>query len=92
MTAGRPAPTMTASRFEWLKRLQTGSASRSKSRVGYDCMVLGWTEWNYVNTDGEAMTGDEAFKRYGDQWWNRVKIKGERLTDAGREALKNVRD
>jgi hypothetical protein len=85
----KPAPTMTASRIEWLKRVEIGlPINRSRGRTGYDCMVLGWTEWNYVNAGGEAMTGDEAFKRYGEQWSNRVKIAGERLTDAGREALK----
>jgi hypothetical protein len=90
MTTGMPAPRMTAKRFAWLKLLEIVSAIRSRSRVGYDCMQLGWTEWNYVNTECEAMTGPEAKERYGEQWWNRVQIKGERLTDAGREALKNV--
>jgi hypothetical protein len=88
MTTGRPAPTMTANRFKWLKRLEIGPANRGHSRVGYDCMQLGWTEWNYVNAGGEAMTGVEARARYGEQWWNAVQIAGERLTDAGREALK----
>ena len=84
---------LTKNRHAWLKLLATGERpSRNRSNVGFSCMRAGWSEWNYRSTDGEEMTGDEARARYGDRWWDHVRIHGERLTEAGRLVLDEADD
>ena len=64
--AFRLKETMTAKRREWLEKLLKGPARRT-SKVGCECMRLGWTEW--VPTEGipkdEPITdaGREALSR-----------------------------
>lgn len=88
-------PTLTAKRRVWLERLRDqGPAERGRSRVGYDCMHLGWTEWNYTDpTTGEPLTVTTARARYGDSWWKVVGSGGgqlpERITAEGREILED---
>ena len=74
---------MTPKRLAWLQRLTIGPANRGRGRLGYDCMRAGWTEWNYVDARGTAMTLATARERFGDQYWDRIKIEGERLTEVG---------
>ena len=74
---------LTPKPLAWLKRLTIGPANRPRGRTGYDCMTAGWTEWNYVDAQGRSMTADEAKDRFGDQYWNRTNIAGERLTEHG---------
>jgi hypothetical protein len=85
-------PTLTPARRAWLERLRDhGPAHRGGSRVGYDCMNLGWTTWNYTDpTTGEPLTSDEARARYGKEWWGVVGGSGllaERITATGRAVL-----
>lgn len=74
---------LTPKRLAWLRRLAIGPTDRH-SNVGYWCMHAGWSEWNYVNAKGEEMTGQEAKERYGETYFEHVRVQGERLTARGR--------
>lgn len=77
-------------RRRWLERLANeGPANRARGAVGYDCMHAGWTEWNYT-VHGQPISVAEAKERLGDRWFDQVVCLGERITDAGRAALKAV--
>jgi hypothetical protein len=78
---------MTLKRLQWLRLLDVKPSNPRKTRTGYDCMAAGLTEWNYVNAKGEHMTAAEAKERYGDRYWDHVRIEGERLTKLGHEVL-----
>lgn len=82
--------TMTAARRLWLETLTHGPARRPKSRVGFDCMQLGWTEWNYLRPDGMPISEQEARTEFGQDWFHVVKLPdfAERITEAGRAALR----
>ena len=80
--------TPTAARLRWLQELETkGISQRGRTRVGFDCMQAGWTEWNYTDATGANMTYDEAMHRYGGRYWDHTRINGERLTATGRQVL-----
>jgi len=79
-------PRMTAARRAWLERLRDdGPAERGKSRTGFDCMQLGWTEWDY-RVDGKPITADEAREQSRAGMINYTILK-ERITEAGLRAL-----
>lgn len=84
---------MTPARLRWLETLEVGPAKRTSS-VGYHCMVLGWTEWDYRDPEtGMPASIAELQERYGAKWtdsaaWWELR---ERLTDAGRAALNEAR-
>lgn len=79
---------LTDRRRAWLVHVRDHApAHRDSTNVGCACMRAGWTRWVYVNKQGEEMTDLEAKDRYGDRWWDIVRISGERLTDAGRKML-----
>lgn len=83
---------LTPKRLAWLEHLNDfGPANRSRSRIGYDCMHEGWTEWNYVRPDGSPINEANALAEYGEQWFNQVSHAGERITDMGRLALSKAR-
>ena len=63
---------MTFNRRAWLYTLNQGPAV-SSSRVGFDCMRLGWTEW-HKTSEGEPIL-DERGRCL------------ERITEAGQNAL-----
>ena len=79
---------MTPHRARWLRQLLEGPANRAKSRIGYDCMVLGWTRWAYRDKRrGDIINHAEARSRYGGKWFDEVDRAGETITQYGREAL-----
>jgi hypothetical protein len=80
-------PTVTALRLEWLKLVAVKPGSVSHNQVGYACRKLGWTDWNYRTRNGEFIDEAEARKRFGDRYWQHVRIAGERLTEAGRRII-----
>lgn len=45
MARGGIYHTLTEKRRAWLELLRDHSPAPRRSRVGYDCMILGWTEW-----------------------------------------------
>ena len=78
----------TTRQLEWLTLLSLKPGSvRQKSRVAYDCMQKGWTQWNYRARDGAMLTQEEAQERFGERYWEHVRVHGERLTEAGKAAL-----
>lgn len=82
------ARTVTLLMLEWLHLLEIKPGStRRKNNIAYRCMQRGWAEWNYVNAEGDNLTGAEVRERYGEKYWGHVHIEGERLTDAGRAVL-----
>ena len=86
------AQVMTAKRLAWLRLLRdNGPQERPPhSRVGYDCMQNGWTEWDYKMPDGTtAASYNEMRDAYGDDWyvtgdWSQRR---DRLTLLGRTVL-----
>ena len=82
-------PTLTKKRLQWLQLLLLGPRERGANRTGYDCMRLGWTEWNYRDQQGREMTAAEAKARFGDEYWMHCTMFGERLTPAGRKLAMN---
>ncbi|KFC62728.1 hypothetical protein FF80_03295 [Devosia sp. LC5] len=79
---------MTPGRLAWLTLLRDhGPHVRGRGTVGYQCMRLGWTEWDFRRPDGAPITAEQAHAEYGDGWWGHVSNVGERITDAGRSAL-----
>lgn len=78
----------TVKRLEWLHSLDVKwPQMRAFNRVGYDCMMAGWTEWNYIDEAGANYTIDEARIRYGMNFWRHTHINGERLTRQGKAVL-----
>lgn len=63
---------MTFARRAWLRTLNQGPAVRS-SKVGLDCMRLGWSEW-HTDDDGKPILDERG------RWL-------ERITEAGQNAL-----
>jgi len=86
-------PDMTKPRKAWLEHLLAhGPAKRRKSPVGFNCMQLGWTEWNYSLPDGTPVTKADAKERFGEKWFDNVTTNfEERITEAGRAALQAAR-
>jgi hypothetical protein len=83
-------PTLTPARRAWLEQLKRdGPSHRSTTRVGFDCMQLGWTTWHYVDKQTrQPITAEEARERWGiPDWWEHVDMRGEALTEAGRKML-----
>lgn len=83
---------LTTARLAWLSRLATGGpAHRARGRVGYDCMQLGLTEWNWVEaSSGEPVSVDDARKLHKDRFWDHIKTDGERITGFGLEVLRRA--
>lgn len=62
-------PTLTNARKLWLETLLQGPAVRT-SKVGCDCMRLGWTEWQ-TNESGE-ITGLDKITDAGREILNKA--------------------
>jgi hypothetical protein len=60
---------MTFNRRAWLRTLNQGPAVRS-SKVGFDCMRLGWTEWHQT-PEGEPILDERG------RWLERITEKGQ---------------
>lgn len=87
----RIKPTLSPGRRAWLERLVVSPAKRGRGRVGYDCMQLGWAEWDYRRADtGMPISQEMARLEFGDQWFHCVRNPDdlERITAAGRAALR----
>jgi len=86
-------PIMTPARKAWLEHLRDhGPAKRGKSPVGFNCMRLGWTEWNYSLPGGTPITPELAKECFGSYWFDSVTNNfEERITPAGRAALELAR-
>lgn len=87
-----PTPKMTAARRDWLELLRDeGPQPRGRSRVGFDCHRLGWTDWAYtLNEPGyPPITMTEAQARFGEKWFDHVLLAGEHITPAGLLALES---
>lgn len=55
-------------------------------------MQAGWTEWNY-QWNGSPITSEAARVQFGDEWHQHVDCEWtERITTAGRAALKEAED
>jgi len=86
---------LTPARLAWLTKLEVGwRGGRGRSKVGFDCMTKGLTEWDYRHPEtGEPMSAEEIRIALGEHWWEQVTHPlGERLTDQGRAALSAARD
>lgn len=84
----RPGPTK--ARLAWLRlvdRYPTHPWPRGP--VAYQCYQLGYTEWR-VSIDGELMGWAEAYRRDIPGWRDRYLIRGEVLTDLGRQLLREA--
>lgn len=82
-------PVMTPKRMAWLISLiEKGPRPRGKGRTGYDCMQLGWTEWDFKR-DGKPISSEEAWEamRAGIHDFT---MDGERITAAGKKALRGA--
>lgn len=83
-------PRMTPSRHAWLAKLAGEGPQRRAAHgpAGYECMRLGWTEWDY-HCEGEPIAPPDAARRFGEAWMTHVTVPEwrERITDAGRAAL-----
>jgi len=95
--ARRVRPTITVERRRWLRQLRDeGPAKRKdRSRSGYDCMTLGWTEWSVLDlSNQERLTWGEAQARYPDGLHlSSVKVDYlEIITAEGLAALKDDED
>lgn len=88
--AHRIIPRLTAGRRRWLETLLLGPANRPPSVVGYHCMTLGWTDWNWVvKQTGEPISLPAAQERWPDGEHHRhITTNGEIITKDGREALR----
>lgn len=76
---------LTDKRRAWLQQLLVGPASRPAGRVGFDCMQLKWTEWDYRTRDGVPIGFEEAKRVYGiEHVWEHISSRAERLTAIGR--------
>lgn len=75
---------LTSARLAWLRKLANGPAERPRSRVGYDCMRLGWAEWNTVDDKGANIPCPAPGE------WRGVVVHGERLTENGRQVLRQA--
>lgn len=53
----------TAHRQAWLERLEQGPAARAANPVGFQCMELGWTDWE--RGAGERPTHRETLTEAG---------------------------
>ena len=85
-------PTLTPARRKWLEQLRdNGPGHRSRGPVGYCCMQLRWTEWDF-RFEGEPISEAAAKERFGDRWWDAVAARGmgERITPEGLEVLKQA--
>lgn len=81
-------PHLTPGREAWLRKLLNGPAKRGRGPAGFQCMKLGWTEWDYRTPSGEQITASAAKERYGDRWFEIVTNDFlERITPEGRRAL-----
>lgn len=83
---------LTPARKTWLETLAVAPAKRHRSRVAFDCMKLGWTEWCYMREDGSPITAEEAQHEFGKDWFMKVRVNNnERLTAEGRRILEEGR-
>lgn len=75
--------------LQWLHLLEVRPGSnRSRNRIGYICMQRGWTEWNWIDRHGEAITLDKAEQLWGKPGlWEHITSNGERITDVGMGVL-----
>lgn len=55
-------------------------------------MARGWTEWNYLSDEGQAMTVQQAREAFGDGYLDRVTLSGERITAEGLRVLREPLD
>lgn len=79
-------PHLTRKRRAWLETLRDGGPQRRpKGRVGFDCMNLGWTEWNHCRAEPpfEPLNLVAAKAEFGGDWFLKTLIVGERITPAG---------
>jgi len=82
-------PVMTDKRKKWLATLvEEGPKNRWKSRTGYDCMQLGWTEWDY-RRDGKPISAEEALEASRAGMID-FTMDAERITPLGLAALKEA--
>lgn len=84
----RPGPTK--ARLAWLRlvdRYPTHPPPRGP--VAYQCYQLGYTE-SRVSIDGELMAWSDAVRRDIPGWRDRFLYRGEVLTDAGRQLLREA--
>lgn len=81
---------MTPGRQAWLAKLAGEGPQRRAAHgpAGYECMRLGWTEWDYHFEDRPIAPPDAA-RRFGEAWMIHVDVPHwrERITEAGRAAL-----
>ncbi len=88
-------PKLTPARHRWLARLATDGPSKRppRSRVGYDCMKLGWTEWD-MRLDGVPITKEEIREKFPEGIGRRLDPMDyrERLTAAGQAMLESAGD
>lgn len=85
-----PMTELTEARRVWLTKLRDdGPAKRQRNKVGYECMTLGWTEWNARDAaTGAALSKDEALGRMYARLGHTIEHSWlERITDAGLRAL-----
>lgn len=79
---------LTPKRLAWLRQLRDrGPLEHGSTSIGYYCMRAGWTEWDYITAEGEHLNAAEARARFGDRYWDHVRIGGARLTEVGRLLL-----
>lgn len=84
-------PRLSPGRRKWLERLdQHGPAKRTRGTVGYHCMVLKWTEWNYVDPRTDQLIAPSVAVKMMREGWRVSEINPgnlERITDWGRAVL-----
>lgn len=77
---------LTEAQIENLKHVRDHGRAKPRSKAGYTCRTKGLTEFLWLYEDGETATTSEKEPREG-LWL--VRVVGEKLTDAGRAALKS---
>jgi hypothetical protein len=78
---------LTPGRLAWLRKLAISPADRPRGAVAFQCMSARLTEWNYCDREGNPVSYDEIRTLYPNGGWADF-IRGERLTDDGRNALR----
>lgn len=87
---------LTPARRAWLSILDRDLlAQRPRGRVGWECMVLGWTSFVFATPDGRHLTREEAAhwcrQQAPETGWNLLRPVGETLTVEGRLVLRGDR-
>ena len=77
-------PRLTAAREKWLRHLLNGPDKRARGKAGFECMMLGWTDWLYRLPDGRKLSGAELQAIGGHPENPGATNIGEVISDAGR--------